>query len=339
MTERGQRIADFLTATGWSPAEIRSLAGDASFRRYHRVSQNGVRAVLMDAPPDREDVRPFVRMARHLLALGLSAPSILASDEAAGLLLLEDFGDETFTRLLSAGHDEAALYALAIDVLVHLHRLEPAAALPPGLPAYDLRRLLDEAMLLPDWYMPAIFGRPTEDGARREYALAWEEVLTPGLIAPSTLVLRDFHVDNLMRLSGRDGIAACGLLDFQDAVAGPPAYDVMSLLEDARRDVSPSLKAEMLNRYSAGMGRADLTGFERAFAILAAHRHAKVIGIFTRLSRRDGKSSYLTHIPRVWRLLERALAHDALAPMARWFDWHVPAWARVAPQPTNPTCV
>lgn len=339
MPERSRRIADFLTAAGWSHAEARPLAGDASFRRYYRVSQNGVRAVLMDAPPDREDVRPFVRMARHLLGLGLSAPSILASDEAAGLLLLEDFGDETFTRLLSAGHDEAALYRLAIDVLVHLHRLEPAAALPPGPPAYDARRLLDEALLLPDWYMPAIFGRPTEDGARRDYAMAWEKVLPLAMMMPATLVLRDFHVDNLMRLSGRDGIAACGLLDFQDAVAGPPAYDVMSLLEDARRDVSPSLKAEMLNRYSAVIGRADWTGFERAFAIMAAQRHAKVIGIFTRLSRRDGKPSYLAHIPRVWRLLERALAHDALAPLARWFDRHVPTWARVAPQPTNPTCI
>ena len=337
MPERSRRIADFLTAAGWSEAETRPLAGDASFRRYHRVSRNGVRAVLMDAPPDREDVRPFVRMARHLLGLGLSAPSILASDEAAGLLLLQDFGDETFTRLLRAGHHEAALYRLAIDVLVHLHRLEPAVALPPGLPAYDTRRLLDEALLLPDWYMPATFGRPTDDGARREYAMAWEEVLTPGLVAPATLVLRDFHVDNLMRLSGRDGLAACGLLDFQDAVAGPAAYDVMSLLEDARRDVSPSLKAEMLNRYSAGIGRADWTGFERAFVILAAQRHAKVIGIFTRLSRRDGKPLYLAHIPRVWRLLERALAHDALAPLARWFDRHLPSWARVAP--TNPTCV
>ena len=339
MPERSLRIADFLTSAGWSRAETQPLAGDASFRRYHRVTRDGARAVLMDAPPDREDVRPFVRMARHLLGLGLSAPSILASDEASGLLLLEDFGDDTFTRLLSAGHDEAALYALAIDVLVHLHRLRPQAALPAGLRTYDMPRLLEEALLLADWYMPAIFGRSTHDSVRRDYVTAWEEVLTPVLTAPATLVLRDFHVDNLMRLADRDGVAACGLLDFQDAVAGPAAYDVMSLLEDARRDVSPSLRAEMLNRYSAGVDCADWQSFERAFTVLAAQRHAKVIGIFTRLSRRDGKPYYLGHIPRVWRLLERALAHDALAPIARWFDRHLPSAARLAPSPTTPTCV
>lgn len=339
MPERILRIADFLTSAGWSQAETQPLAGDASFRRYHRVRRDGARAVLMDAPPDREDVRPFVRMARHLLGLGLSAPKILASDEASGLLLLEDFGDDTFTRLLSAGHNEAALYALAIDVLVHLHRLSENDAVPAGLPTYDMPRLREEALLLADWYMPAIFGHPTRHGARRDYVTAWEEVLTPVLTAPATLVLRDFHVDNLMRLAGRDGVAACGLLDFQDAVAGPAAYDVMSLLEDARRDVSPSLRAEMLNRYSAGIDCADRRGFERAFTVLAAQRHAKVIGIFTRLSRRDGKPSYLGHISRVWRLLERALAHEALAPIARWFDRHLPSTARLAPPPTTPTCV
>lgn len=337
MPERSRRIADFLTSAGWDRAETQPLAGDASFRRYHRVRRDDARALLMDAPPDREDVRPFVRMARHLLGLGFSAPNILASDEASGLLLLEDFGDDTFTRLLSAGHEEAVLYALAIDVLVHLHRLQPQHALPAGLPTYDMPRLLEEALLLTDWYLPAIFGHSTHDGARRDYVAAWKEVLTPVLTAPATLVLRDFHVDNLMLLPQRDGIAACGLLDFQDAIAGPAAYDVMSLLEDARRDVSPSLRAEMLDRYSAGIDCADRQGFERAFTILAAQRHTKVIGIFTRLSRRDGKASYLAHIPRVWRLLERALAHDAMAPVARWFDRHLPSAARLAPPPTTAT--
>jgi hypothetical protein len=337
LPERGRGTAEFLAAAGWRGAEIRPLAGDASFRRYHRVHRNGSRAVLMEAPPDREDVRPFLRMARHLLDLGLSAPDILAADETAGLVLLEDFGDDTFTRLLNAGHDEKALYRLAIDVLIYLHRLEPEAALPAGLPTYDTERLIDEALLLCDWHMPAACGRPTQERERQAYFAAWEEVLTPVLSLPATLVLRDFHVDNLMRLSERDGLKACGLLDFQDAVAGPAVYDVMSLLEDARRDVSPALKAEMLARYAAGIGDADSALFERAFAVLAAQRHAKVIGIFTRLWRRDGKRSYLAHIPRVWRLLEGALAHDALAPVAAWFDRHLPRPARVAPAPLNPT--
>jgi aminoglycoside/choline kinase family phosphotransferase len=290
----------------------------------------------MEAPPDREDVRPFLHMARHLRDLGFSAPEIFAADRTTGLVLLEDFGDDTFTRMLSAGHDETSLYQLAIDVLIHLHRLEPATAVPAWLPPYDTGRLLDEALLLCDWYMPAACRRPTE-AARVAYSAAWEEALIPAVSSPATLVLRDFHVDNLMRLSGRDGLRACGLLDFQDAVAGPAAYDVMSLLEDARRDVSPALKAEMLARYAAGIGHADWEPFHRTFAVLAAQRHAKVIGIFTRLSRRDGKDAYLAHIPRVWRLLERALAHDALAPVAGWFDRHLPAPARVVPLPTSLT--
>ena len=164
---------------------------------------------------------------------------------------------------------------------------------------------------------------------------AWEEALAPVLSEPATLVLRDFHVDNLMRLPGRSGLAACGLLDFQDAVAGPAAYDLMSLLEDARRDVSPALKAEMLARYRCGVGEADWGGFQRTFDVLAAQRHAKVIGIFTRLCQRDGKSGYLVHIPRVWRLLEQALASASLAQVARWFDRHLPRSARVIPSPAE----
>jgi hypothetical protein len=335
LPERGRQKAEFLAAAGWRGAEVRALAGDASFRRYHRVRRNGARAVLMDAPPDREDVRPFVRVARHLLDLGLSAPVVLAADEAAGLLLLEDFGDDTFTRLLAAGADEAALYRLAVDVLIHLHRLPPQDLLPHGLSGYDRRRLLDEALLLTDWYMPAVFGRPTDQAARRDYVAAWEEALAPVLAEPATLVLRDFHVDNLMRLTGRSGVAACGLLDFQDAVAGPAAYDLMSLLEDARRDVPPALRADMLERYRSGLNDVDWRSFERVFAVLAAQRHAKVIGIFTRLCRRDGKAAYLVHIPRVWRLLERALQERVLAPAARWFERHLPGSARIVPPPTG----
>jgi len=331
LTEPGARIADFLAGAGWGDAQTRPLAADASFRRYHRVRRNGCSAMLMDAPPAREDVRPFVRVARHLHGLGLSAPAILAADEAQGLLLLEDFGDDTFTRLLAAGCDEEDLYRLAVDVLIHLHRLPAAEALPAGLPAYDLPRLQDEALLLPDWYMPAVLDRPTDAGLRDSYAAAWEQALRPVLAQPATLVLRDFHVDNLMRLPSRDGLAACGLLDFQDAVAGPAAYDLMSLLEDARRDVSAEVRRAMLQRYRESTGGADDDGFLAAFAVLAAQRHAKVIGIFTRLCRRDGKAIYLGHIPRVWRLLERALEHPALAPVADWFERHLPASARRVP--------
>jgi aminoglycoside/choline kinase family phosphotransferase len=331
LPERARRVAAFLAAHDWSVEHLRPLAGDASFRTYRRLIDGRRQAVLMDAPPEHEDIRSFIHIARHLRKLGLSAPDIYAADVDTGLLLLEDLGDDTFTRLLAAGADEAALYALAIDVLGHLHRLPADQAVPSGLPRYNERRLLDEALLLVDWHLPEVFGRPVEASARAAYVAAWHAAL-PGVLAqPLTLVLRDYHVDNLLRVGDRRGLAACGLLDFQDAVAGPAAYDLMSLLEDARRDIGEPLRETMLARYAEGARPADPDGFAEAYAVLAAQRHAKVIGIFTRLSRRDGKHSYLVHIPRVWRLLERALAHPALALVAAWFARHVPVEVRMAP--------
>lgn len=335
MPDRQTAVEAFLRTAGWQPTHLRPLAGDASFRRYGRLADNGRRAVLMDAPPEREDVRPFVRVARHLAGLGLSSPAILAADEEAGLLLLEDFGDDTFTRLLASGVDEESLYQLAIDVLVYMHRLPADVAVPAAVPAYDEQRLLDEALLLVDWYLPAVTDTPTGGIARDAYIAAWQEVLPASRHDTPTLVLRDFHVDNLMRLAGRDGLAACGLLDFQDAVVGPAAYDVVSLLEDARRDVSPAVRDAMLRRYLDAAGVADRSRFLAALAVLGAQRHAKVIGIFTRLHRRDGKPIYLGHIPRVWRLLEQALVHPALAPVADWFDRHVPSGLRRVPDATS----
>ncbi len=331
MPDRPALVNAFLEAHGWRWSDSQPLAGDASFRTYRRLTDGARRAVLMDAPPQHEDVRPFARLARHLRALGLSAPSILAEDPVAGLLLIEDLGDDTYTRRLAAGDDEESLYALAVDVLIHLHRVPEGRVLPAGIPFYDHERLLQEAHLLTDWYMPEVLGRPTEPAARQSYADAWLEVFPAAHAAPRTLVLRDFHVDNLMRLEGRGGVAACGLLDFQDAVAGPAAYDLMSLLEDARRDIDPGLKRRMLCRYREAFPDLDWIAFETVFAILAAQRHAKVIGIFTRLWRRDGKPAYLPHIPRVWRLLEAALGRPALGAVAAWFDRHLPQAARRAP--------
>lgn len=328
---RAGLIDAFLAAHGWGGAQRGTLAGDASFRRYDRVTMPGRQAVLMDAPPPQEDVRPFASLAGHLVRLGLSAPAVLARDDAAGFLLLEDFGDSTYTRVFAEGADVAALYALAVDVLVHLHGKPPAEAIPAGLPRYDERRLLDEACLLTDWFLPAACGAPTPPEARMDYVAAWRSVLPAVLAQPPALVLRDFHVDNLMWLPVREGIARCGLLDFQDAVAGAAAYDLMSLLEDARRDVAPDLQAAMKARYRAGRPENDNSAFETSYVVLAAQRHAKVIGIFTRLCVRDGKAIYLKHIPRVWRLLEKALGDDALAPVAAWFARHVPASLRGIP--------
>lgn len=335
--ERRPRIKAFLAANGWAGVDPSPLAGDASFRRYERLNDGERRAVLMDAPPPQEDIRPFVAMARHLLGLGLSAPRVLAEDAEAGLLLLEDLGDDTYTRLLAQGVDERDLYELATDVLIHIHRQPPGRACPERLPPYDTQRLLDEACLLTDWYMPAVFGHATAPEARHAYVAAWRKLFLGVHAQPTTLVLRDYHVDNLMRLPARDGVTACGLLDFQDAVAGPAAYDLMSLLEDARRDIDPGLVEAMLARYYAAFPRLDREEFETVFAIVGAQRHAKVVGIFTRLCARDGKPDYLVHIPRVWRLLERSTRHPTLAPVARWLDRHIPRDKRgIPPCPATP---
>lgn len=329
MSEREELIRSFLDKAGWGAAKRGRLAGDASFRHYDRLVLDGRPAVLMDAPPPKEDVRPFVRIARRLRELGLSAPALPAVDEENGLLLLEDLGDATYTRLLAAGHDETALYALATDTLAALHA--KPEALCAGLPAYDDARLLAEARLLTDWYMPAVGHAPGPE-ALAGYDRLWRALFPVARGVPDTLVLRDFHVDNLMGLE-RPGLAACGLLDFQDAVAGPLTYDLMSLLEDARRDIDPGLIAAMKARYlahSPGLGR---DAFDASWAVLAAQRHAKVIGIFTRLCKRDGKPIYLSHIPRVWRLLEQACAHPALAGVKDWLDTHMPKKDRTVPTP------
>ena len=328
MTDRASVITAFLDRAGWGTAERRRLAGDASFRKYERVNGPHGRAVLMDAPPPMENVAPFLLVARHLLDLGYSAPRIIAEDRAAGLLLIEDLGDDTFTRLLAAGSDEAELYALAVDVLIDLHKQPRAAAV--DLPPYDEQRLFTEAALLTDWYMPAI-GAAVSAAVREDYLARWRQAFRVFAATPPTLVLRDYHVDNLMRLSGRSGVAACGLLDFQDAVLGAPAYDLVSLLEDARRDVTPLVVDAMLKRYQAAFPRLDRDRFSAEYAVLGAQRNAKIIGIFTRLMARDGKPHYLAHISRVWRLLEGDLAHPALADVRDWFQRHVPPARRTVP--------
>ncbi len=314
--ERNAAIEIFLNRHGWGDAARSPLADDASFRRYERLAMGGRTAVLMDAPPDHEDIRPFRDMAGHLRGLGYSAPDIFASDEIRGFLLLEDLGDDTFTRVLAGGGDETTLYENAVDVLIDLHRRPAGEAIPGGLACYDDRLLLDEANLLPVWACPAGLDR----AARVDYETAWREVLPRLHEQPQTLVLRDYHVDNLLWLPERGGVRACGLLDFQDAVAGPAGYDLMSLLEDARRNLGKGLKAALLDRYAAALPNFDKVAFD----ILAAQRHAKVIGIFTRLSVRDGKPGYLHHIPRVWGLLEKSLENPVLNSLKKWFDRHIP---------------
>jgi hypothetical protein len=322
----------FLDGCGWAGVEPTPLVADASFRSYHRLGKEARRAILMDAPPPQEDVGPYVAVAGILRGLDLSAPEVLAEDRRAGFLLLEDFGDDTYSRLLDRGADETALYALAIDTLVALQQRAATAGLP-DLPPYDEARLLAEAALLVDWHAPAVRDAPLAEVVRDEYLTLWRAALPQAAMLPPTLVLRDFHVDNLMLLRDRDGVRRCGLLDFQDAVLGPPAYDLVSLVEDVRRDVPEALRQAMTERYLAAFPSLDRAAFLRSAAILAAQRNCKILGIFTRLWRRDGKPGYLAHIPRVWRLIERDLRHPALEPIARWLERWLPPALRLAPDP------
>jgi len=334
MSARARLIADFLAGAGWAGARRRVLAADASFRRYERVARGGEQAVLMDAPPPRENVHAFHTVAQALLDLGFSAPRPLALDRANGLMLLEDLGDRTFTRALAEGADERALYLLATDVLVALHRRwRPEDSPLTHLPRFDEARLGDELEVLLDWAWPALCGAPAPKAVRASWATAWGAVLGRAHGVPDTLVLRDYHVDNLMELETRQGVAACGLLDFQDALIGPVSYDVVSLLEDARRDVSPDVVADMRARYLDAFPDLDRAAFDDSYTVLGAQRAARIIGVFTRLSRRDGKHQYLRHIPRLWRLLEAGLARPVLAPVKSWFDREIPAKKRLAPRP------
>jgi len=314
----------FLASCGWEGARIEPLAGDASFRRYFRILHgDGRRAVLMDAPPPHEDPRPFVAVAEWLSSIGLAAPDILARDLDQGLLLLADLGsDRLRERLDEEGDREAELYAIATDVLIHLHQHQPM----PGLPVHGLDQWLDELALFTDWYCPAL----DLDIDAQGYRDAWRQVLAPVAadgLGPVT-VLRDYHAENVMLIEGRQGVSHFGLLDFQDALSGHPAYDLASVLEDARRDVSPAIEREMLDRYIAATGHG--AAFEAAYWALAAQRNTRILGVFVRLWKRDGKPGYRKFQPRMWGLLERDLAHPALVPVKSWFDANVPASARAA---------
>ncbi len=315
-----QGIHEFLGGSEWAGAEIAPLVGDASFRRYFRLQRGERSAMLMHAPPPHENPRPFLAVAHWLAQHGLRAPAILREDAEAGWVLTEDFGDVRVKEWLDDHPGEAHdIYSGAIETLVQLHR-EPAGPFPP----YDLATYQREAGLFVEWFCPAAGLQVDESGWRE----AWDTVLTPLLARqrPGVTVLRDYHAENIMLLEpGRFG-GAQGLIDFQDALVGHPAYDLVSLLQDARRDVAPQLEHDMLCRYRAAADPGE--AFEDDYIRLGAQRNAKIVGIFTRLAKRDGKDRYLDLIPRVWTHLERDLSHAVMAPVAAWFDANVPAAIR-----------
>ena len=313
--DESQRLAAFLEPLGLAAAKRQPITGDASSRRYQRLRPAGRPSlILMQAPDPARELAPFVDIAARLAALGLSVPAIVAADAAAGLLLLEDFGDETFAAALDGGADPVPLYHLATDLLIALHRSPVETA---GLPRFDAAAFLAQVLLLPEMMFPS------DDTCRYDFETAWRAVLPTAVAGPQSLLLRDYHAGNLMRLPERSGVRACGLLDFQDAGAGPAAYDLVSLIEDARRDLPAGLAAALFDRYLAAFPDLDAATFRRASTVLAAVRHTRVIAVFLRLAR-AGKPDYLRHLPRLWRYLAPHLAQPELAPVAGWFARYLP---------------
>lgn len=325
MTTLDAAQREFVTAAGYPAEGWRELPADASPRRYHRLADSAQGpCLLMVTAPDAPDTIAYLAIARHLAGIGLSSPRILLERADLGLVLIEDFGDATYTNLLAQGADETALYELAIDALVALHEHPDSTAI--DLPPYGMDALMKEALLFSDWFAPAF--RPGADlGAfRAGFETFWRDALSDVATRRETLVLRDYHVDNLLLLNNRHGPARCGLLDFQDGLIGAAAYDLASLTQDARRDVDPALEAALLDRYLSRRPGIDRARFMADFHLLAAQRHTKVAGIFVRLCRRDGKDRYLAHMPRVLRLMSAAMDRAGLTDLRALLDTHLPGW-------------
>ncbi len=337
VSARSDLIQQLLVAAGLDGADQSPLAGDASFRTYERIEKGARKAVLMNAPPPAEDVRPFVAIGHLLCEFGLSAPQIFAGDCDAGLLLLEDLGDDLFFDIIG-DVPEIELYTAAVDLLSDLQsrpvKSEVSAPFDVTyrIPDYSDNLLMGELRLLTDWYCPLALGSDLLPATIAEFEAIWRELLPLTDTGDRVLVLRDYHAQNLIWLPERDANRRVGLLDFQDAVIGPRAYDLVSLLEDARRDVSPETVSAMIEHYCARQLEAsadfDRQRFLDAYAILGAQRNTKIIGIFTRLYSRDGKAQYLDLIPRVWKLLEFDLMHPKLYAYKAWLDEVLPLEAR-----------
>ena len=353
---------EFLRRSGWGDAAVTPLPGDASTRRYARLQLDGRGALLMDQPqnsetptapeqagePERQalgynavarlagaDTSRFQAVAEHLQARGLAAPQIHAADHAGGFVIIEDFGDGLFADVLADGAAEEDLYKAAVEVLAKLHAQAAPARLNADLPLYDYDEtaLLAETDLLPQWFVPLALGRAATAAEHAEHRALWRAALDNIAGHDRVLVHRDYHAQNLIWMPERQGFGRVGLIDFQDAVAGSRAYDLVSLIEDARRDVSPDVAERATAHYLMTMQSQgtplDEVRFRTEMAVMAAQRNAKIVGIFARLYKRDGKPRYLALLPRVWGHLERDLAHPALAPLRAWYDRTIPKHLRL----------
>jgi len=356
---------NFLRKAGWEGAEIAPLPGDASTRHYARLRLGARNAMLMDQPQGAEtalaapdaneavrralgynavarlagaDCRRFVAAAEFLRARGLGAPQIYAADFPCGLLLLEDLGDTLFTDVIPQGVAEEQLYKAAVEVLARLHQEKAPDFLAPGLPlfAYDEIALIAETDLMLEWFLPLALGRKATEDEYREHRTLWRAALDAIGNTERVFVHRDYHAQNLMWLPERQGLNRVGLIDFQDAVAGSRAYDLISLVEDARRDVAPDLAETATKHYLAAMQAQGTPLNEQHFraemAVMAAQRNAKIVGIFARLYARDHKRRYLGYLPRVWGYLEHDLEHPMMAGLRGWYDRTIPKARRTLPE-------
>ena len=361
MSDRQLVLQEFLKRSGWGDASVTPLAGDASTRRYARLAMKGRKAMLMDQPQGAEaptapagaseetrralgynalarlagaDCARFAAVAGWLRGHGLAAPDIYAADHPSGFVILEDLGDALFADVLADGGNEKQLYMAAVEVLARIHAHDAPADLSADKPlfAYDQAAQVAETDLLVEWFLPLALGRAATDGEIDQHRTLWRAALAGIGKSRRVFVHRDYHAQNLLWLPERNGVARVGLIDFQDAVAGSPAYDLISLTEDARRTVSPELAEIATAHYLAAMAAQgtplDETQFRHEMAVMAAQRNAKIVGIFARLAKRDGRVRYLAFLPRVWNYLERDLAHPALADLRAWYDRVIPKGKR-----------
>lgn len=331
LTSRAELMHAFIRQSGWGDAALNPLKGDASFRRYVRLNRGAESAMLMDAPPQKENVQPYLAITRHLAAHGYSAPSVLAEDSSNGFLLIEDLGDAIFTPVLVHHPDsEQELYSAATDVLAAWARdtaLNKHSSML-AIPDYTHAEYMREALLFSEWFLPQVLSGDALIAAQRDYASIWNDALGEAAFAPKLFVHRDYHADNLLWLPERGAPpSVIGLLDFQDALWGHAAYDLASLLEDARRDVPPALAEACIRRYVRATEAQDAQ-FRHDYSLLAAQRNCKIIGIFWRLKVRDGKPNYLNFLPRVWAHLRRDVEAKPLAPLARFLSRTLPEFSR-----------
>jgi aminoglycoside/choline kinase family phosphotransferase len=362
--DRAEAMQEFLAGAGWRDAAITPLPGDASTRRYFRVALGGRKAMLMDQPQNAEtpacppgaspeqrhalgynavarlagaDCARFVAVAQFLRAQGLSAPEIYAA-APDGFVLMEDLEGDLYADFIPRNGNEFELYSSAIEALAKLHVGETPRNLHLEKPLhpYDETALLAETDLLTEWFFPVALGRDATAYEKSEHRTLWREALTNVLDDPTVFVHRDYHAQNLIWLPSREGVSRVGIIDFQDAVAGSDAYDLVSLLEDARRDVSPELREAMTRHYLETTHSLDMPIDEErlraAMAVMAAQRNAKIVGIFARLYKRDGKPRYLDYLPRVWGYLNADLRHPALSRLNTWYDRVIPMRLRGAPR-------